>query len=416
MSTTNPDTVSEKRVDDAVSSLSHLWLTAVAIYLVWLLTLPSAWDRLSRHPHARHLHAWLLLNDFAETLPRSWHNPYHEGGTLTSASESRPSPYRERKQEEKRTNIEGREFHNPPLDRIWMDGEDRPRELPLKVESAWPKPRTTHLKLWRESHPREYVIYPSGEEYDKDRGFKGAFLRVLCEDGTLPFNEYEILLPDEATRKPVVLWRVGSDGHASSDGAKSWLRYDKWRAAPAKADQIRRLLAEAGESRPLEDLKISDGSVERFAEAASLSVEGANFLGLPLNLGLSFAGGGFILAGLAFWMLGPLSALGKASNVCDSSWVMVAPKRSWEGRWQHTEWVITGASLVFATSPLVVAATQAGGWLHHGHPNGWIMLGSVAGCLLAFVVFCKASRIMWRLRRAEPPPAKASAALQQHQA
>jgi hypothetical protein len=355
-------------IDDALSSLRVLFFASLLMLSLWLLSWPTATEKLRRFSAAVELHEWLALKERLAHLD-------------TDVFETKAD--------------EVIALDTESIQRISPNEESYPAPVPLVVNLTWPvlqqraislKPAgfdqnamTANARVYRVVSPRGPAWWNSSYAIffkDTEEVIKGE---EIVEDekmiiGIAPANSAAFKVPEPGIRQ-----------------ARAALRDENH---PRRWSELRLLMSKHGFTDDPTKLSSRDSAL------AALQAEtdprepggGVNVFGVSLNIAQFFSAIGAVLAAIAFVMIGPLIALRSATDKTHSaSWVFVVPAA--RGTWRRIlELAICLATLIWAASPLLILILQFRFYASTDVARNWLSWMGAGGLIFSSVVFAWAAR------------------------
>jgi hypothetical protein len=361
-------------IEDALSSLRALFFASLLMLSLWLLSWPTATEKLRRFSAAVELHEWLALKERLAHLE-------------TDVFDTNPD-------EVIAEDIEW-------IQRISPNEEFYPGQMPLVVDLTWPvlqrrtislapagfdqKAMTTNARIYR-------VVSPAGPAW------WNSCYAIFLKDTE------EVMQGDEIVEREKRIIGIAPTNCATFKIPKPGIR--QARAAlrdenhPRRWNELRLLMSKHGFTDELSKLSSRDSAL------AALQAEtdprepggGVNVFGVSLNIAQFFSAIGALLAAIAFVMIGPLLALRSATDKTQSSsWVFVVPAA--RGMWRGIlEWTICIATLFWGASPLLILILQFRFYATTEVAWNWLSWIGAGGLFFSSVVFGWAARELWMVR------------------
>jgi hypothetical protein len=374
-------------IDDALSSLRALFFASLLMLSLWLLSWPTATEKLRRFSAAVELHEWLALKERLAHLE-------------TDVFDVNPDE----------VIAEDAEW----IQRISPNEESYAAPVPLVVDLTWPvlqrhaislKPAGFDQKAMTANARVYRVASRSGPAWwnscyaiffkDTEEVLKGE---EIVEDekmiiGIVPANSAAFKVPQPGIRQARAALR--DDNHSR-----------RW-------SELRLLMSKHGFTD--DPTKLSS----RNSALAALQAEtdprepggGVNVFGLSLNIAQFFSAIGAVLAAIAFVMIGPLVALRSATDKTHSaSWVFVVPAA--RGIWRRIlESAICVATLVWVAAPLLILILQLRFHANADVAWNWLSWMGAAGLIFSSFVFGWTARELRIVRLLSAIKTSASVAL-----
>jgi len=344
----------------ATSSMRALFLSSLAILLLWFLTYPSAAYKLDLYSKLRTLHTWLDLQGLQEYVEVVF--------------ESKPD--------------ERIDHHIVELD----SSEGYYAEEAITVETLWPKVEKVAIELVPADHY---------QKHDKNITDKVRIYQIVSlSSSTFPANEYFAVFLKGLSAVKIISIHDNVFRNNSSLGLRQIIQSAHESHKKPYWEQIRPHL-----------VKFSDYTGEQkpgaqMAALAKLRAEvdpetpegGVQVFGFQLSIKLFFSSVGILLAAVSFAMIGPLMGMKSSeSRRIENPWIFLLPfRKTVVGG--ILEILIVLISLCWALSPLIILNLQRSIEGQLGDISGLVLLFGRLGLIFASVVQCIAAYQLGRLR------------------
>lgn len=367
-------------VDEAISLLRRLFLLSLLIGAVWLLSWPSAMEKLALYRDARDLHAWLFLKERMAELK-------HE---IDDFARGPDGIFRE-KNDTSITRVRVPKEGSPVRDERdvnWV-------KVPIMVHTSWPTRKSYPISL-------EPTIYPGLD------GEMVRLYRIQSEATDLPLSEYVVIFFSEDRPLPLVEPDDNPVVISASDTmlieeAPTSVRLRLLHQAlprinrPKSWDRIRIQLVRYGYNELPTELLSTHAILPRLQEDSDprLRSGGVKILGIQLSIGLFFTTVGLFLAAIAFAMIGPLVALRNSkSHATSSVWILVVPTAGNQRRWV-LEGLILAVTITWVSFPLLVLILQVTADIDLEGVGEWALPFGAAGLVFSSIIYALAA---WEMR------------------
>lgn len=352
--------------DEAIKSLKTLFMISIAIIVLWLVSWPSAIQKLAQYRDTVDLHAWLFLKDQMALLC-----------------------------EDESLDVFGQE-PNAILTEVWVPessarGDDFRIPKKIMISSTWPS-------------VDKYLITLTPQDFHL-KGQQGRFKRVRIyrvETGEInvPFSDYYVVFfaNKEALfeeNKPAVV-PANDPNFIKECGTNFRQLMDSTyrRNFPMSWDKISLHLTKHGFSEPPTKLTSDHPALTKLRLEADPLSDRVQILGIQISIGLFFTTVGLFLAAIAFSMIGPIVALKNAeSRARSQTWIMVLPTKGKHSRWM-LEVLILGVTIIWAFSPLLLLILQLTAGIDPEVVGGWPLPIGASGLLFSSVIY---GLVAWEL-------------------
>jgi hypothetical protein len=339
-------------IDDALNSLRTLFLSSLAILVLWFLTWPAAVIKLQQYDQARDLEAWVRLKELIK-------NP--ELDVFSMDPDESISDY----------TVE-RTGQMP-------QGGDYDETIELKVASVWPYDGTYPVTLIPETYFR------AGHE---DITKHARIYKVRADTDDLPLSGYFAVFEHDHDGRFIV---PADDAGFLADSRRGlrWIFVAAQnRFQPRYWPFVAGRLGNYGFLGKPSDLGATDQALTKLYSASDPRVpsSGVQIFGLQLSIALFFSGAGILLAAIAFACFGPIVRLRGTSASSTQAWIMSLP-RPLGVVGGLLEPCIAVIGLAWALAPLVILVLQVRSAVVARPGNVWLLGIGAGGLIFSSVVF-----------------------------
>jgi hypothetical protein len=353
--------------EDALKSLKTLFLSTLAVLLLWFMTWPGAVEKLQHYRQARDLHAWVLLKDLFQASTELEVFDFDADEPISTYDVDRVSPT--------------------------PQGGDYVETIGLKVDAAWPTEATHRITL----RPESYYRQTEREIVNRARVY-----RVESASAELPFPDYLAVFVDGEA------FVVAADDDAfradSARGLRLLLVAARSRFRPRSWAAVAPRLAALGFARVPTELSATNPILSRLYEESDPRRRsgGVQVFGLQLSLSVFYSAIGLLLAAVAFAAIGPVSILRGATARSTDAWILSLPRRRGPGG-RVLEACIATVTVAWALAPMAILALQLRSDIALDAWSGWLLRVGAAGLVFATIVFTLAAAELRRVRLREAP-------------
>ena len=352
--------------DDAIKAIRALFVSTLALYLLWCINWPSVLQLLDRYEHGKHLEAWLLLRELSG-IPEVGLIVDEACLAVQQPCELTISDYVPTEPE---FGPRGRDF--------------APTARPLSVPLYWPRDVDVSVTLRAESR----------------RVVGGVAMIAEADASVLPLEEYRVVFTSSRA------FVVHVEDEAFWKDARRTISYTEFagsrRSRPRYWNDTRRRLAGHGFDGEADALDRRGGpALARLRAESDPNGRTVRVFGVSFTLG-SFVGWfGLLVTAVAFGGIGPLVTLGRAATPIGGPWIMTLPRGPGTAGFV-LECAILLASGVWAAFPLLIVSLQLPANSRLDGGVDWFSAISAVGLVLSSAVFVLIALELRRNRTSAP--------------